>query len=171
MGGRDRVHDLAFDDLVRQFASGPVVDRTVGFRGRFASDRDDLSELLGGELSRTAGTGGIRENGQDGLPQGGGRFLTFDEDQPGKGFGPDNAPVADLMAFQPNAFGDLLVDHAGEGQQDDGGSLSLANGSRPRVLDGPKDLLLPFADDYLSGLPWHDRVSLYWPCGWALWRT
>ena len=53
MPRRDRLHDAAFDDLIREFPWRPVGDGTTAFRWQLAGDGDDLRQLLGCERWRT----------------------------------------------------------------------------------------------------------------------
>ena len=46
------MHDPTFDDLVRQFAGGPVADGPTRLLGQLAGDRDDADDLLGAEGGR-----------------------------------------------------------------------------------------------------------------------
>jgi hypothetical protein len=111
--------------------------------------------LLGGELARGAGTWGVGQQLPDGLTQGGQIFGAFDADEAVEGGGPARPPDADLMTFQIHYRGDLLVELAGEGQQDEGGALAEEQRLGTRAAEGGEDLLLAFRDDNLGCLAWH----------------
>jgi len=53
--------NAAFDDLVSDFAPGPVADGTLGVTGRFAGQGHNLAHLLRRDLDRPAGARPIGE--------------------------------------------------------------------------------------------------------------
>ncbi len=69
LGRRDRRDDAPLDDLVGQFVGRPVGDGPAGLLGGLAGDREDLGDLLRGELAGGAGAGFVGEQRFDGPTQ------------------------------------------------------------------------------------------------------
>jgi len=129
------------------------------FLRRLAGHRQDLRDLLGGELAAAAGPRQIAEHLFHGLTQGR-RFLhAFDDRQPLEGPPPALPPDADAVPLAPELRGDLFVREAVEGQQNDLGAVGEPLRATPREGHRLQHLLLAFGDDDLGCHPWHDVSS------------
>src|ERR671939_291516 len=109
MAGGNFWQGATLDDLVSDFASGPLRDGSPRVRGRFTGEGNDLAAVLGADLDWASGAGHITE--------------TFFEGKVGKGNGskgePAVAPAADGIDIQVEEAGDLGVIGAISSGKDD----------------------------------------------------
>ena len=152
-------HNAALDDLVGQFPRRPVGNRTPGLFGRLTGDRQDLSDLLGGELAAAPRPRQVAENLFHGVSEDR-RFLqALDDGQLGKGLLPASPPAADPVPLALEFFGDRFVGETVKGEQEDFGAVGQSLGSGSRKGQFLKHLLLTFGNDHFGRLPWHDLIS------------
>jgi hypothetical protein len=127
--------------------------------GIFASDGQDLGDLLGGELARGTAPGSVAQQVLDRGRQRGRLLAALDQDQTRKRIGPAVPPGADRMTFTADMPGDILVADSIERQKDHpcplGDGLRTSAGTDQSLEDG----LLPFRDDELARPPWHHSDS------------
>ena len=155
LGRRDRRDDAPFDDLVGQFVGRPVGDGPAGLLGGLAGDREDLGDLLRGELAGGAGAGFVGEDRFDGPAQVGFGLAALQVNEAGPGLGPASSPPSDLASSQADLLGDVFIAKAVEGQEDDGGPLPEMRGGRDGVADREEDVVLTFGDGDLGRLARH----------------
>ncbi len=122
LGRRDRRDDAPLDDLVGQFVGRPVGDGPARLLGGLAGDREDLGDLLRGELARGTGSRFVGEDSFDGSSQVGG-LAALDVSEGVPGLSPASSPASDLALPEAEPLSDLFVAEAVEGQQDDCGPL------------------------------------------------
>ena len=69
-------------------------------------------------------------------------------------------PEADLHSVQSHLFGDLFIQPATKGEQNDGCSLTESNGHSDRPASSCVVQLLTFCNGDLGSLAWHLRTSM-----------
>ena len=89
------------------------------FAGRLAGDGQDPGDLLGGELAGCAGAGFVAEDRFDRPSQVGAGLTTLDVNEPIPRVGPAPSPASDLAVCQADPAGDVFIEKALEGQDDD----------------------------------------------------
>src|SRR3954452_3273317 len=170
LGSRDRLDDAAFDGLRSQLGPRPVGDGQAGLLRLLASQGEQQGELFRAELAGAARTGFVAEECFDGVAESGrGVVGTFDADQIVKGALPASPPHADLVAFAANPCGDVLIGHAGEGEQDEGGALHQSLGERGGGAHLAEHLVLTFGDHDLGSRTGHGFLLLSFPA--ASWQV
>ena len=153
--GRDGFDDSPLRRFVRDFPPGPVSDRPVRVLGRFAGDRDDLRDLLGGEGSRAPRTGCVTEHVFDGMPQRRRRLAALDGDQTLEGLLPSSSPDTDLLSMQIHFRRDVLVQSSLESQENNPAPLNESCGGCGLASDLLQDVELLFRKRNLGCLAGH----------------
>ena len=100
-------------------------------------------------------TRGVSQDRADGFAQRSDAVEAFDKDEAIEGVSPAGSPDADLMAFEADLGCNVLVEHAGEGKQDDGGALAEEGRLTTRAAELVEDFLLLLGDDDLGRVTWH----------------
>ena len=155
LGRRDRRDDAPLDDLVGQFVGRPVGDGPARLLGGLAGDREDLGDLLRGELAGCARARCVAEDRCGGPAQVGFGLAALPINQAGPGRGPTASPPSDLESSQTHLSGDLFVAQAVKGQEDDGGSLPEMRGGSGGVSQREQNLVLTFRDRDLGRFARH----------------
>src|SRR4029079_456704 len=102
-----------------------------------------------------AGARFVGEDRLDGPSQGDAGLATLDGNESVPRVGPAPSPASDLAVGQADLRGDVLIEEAVEGQDDDRGALPEPGGCGDRTGEGLKDVLLTFGDGDLGGLARH----------------
>ena len=155
LGRRDRRDDAPLDDLVGQFVGRPVGDGPARLRGGLAGDREDLGDLLRGELAGSARAGCVGEDRFDGPAQVGFGLAALQVNEAGPSFGPASSPPSDLASSQTNLCSDVFVAKAVKGQEDDCGPLPEMRGGSDGVSQREQDIVLTFRDRDLGRFTRH----------------
>jgi hypothetical protein len=154
MRKRNGRYDLAMQHFRVQFAMGPMCDGTVGKFRRFASQREDLRDLFGGECATATGARSIGEKIANCLAKFS-RVGTFKVREFWPSIAPPLPPNAHLIAIQPDLNGDIGVELFLERHQNNVRALRNRCGLRARGGEFLKNPLLFFGDEHLRSLSWH----------------
>ena len=122
LAGGNRIDELAFLSLVRQFVPSPGRHRTIAVLGRFTRQADEAHDLLGGELPRRSTAWRIAETIADGSPKRRRRFRELHPQQRRERISPTSSPQADRLGRQLHFGSDGLIVEPLKSQQDDLGS-------------------------------------------------
>ena len=95
-----------------------------GLLRQFAGDGEDLDDLLRGKLTGDARSEIVRKDLLSGPAQGRGGLGTLNQDETIKSCSPAESPTADLVPFQTDVTGDVLIVVALESKEDDHGALA-----------------------------------------------
>ena len=97
----------------------------------------------------------VVEDRFDGPSQDGVGLATFEVNESVPGVGPASSPASDLAVCEADPLGDVLIEQALEGQDNDQDALPEPRGCGDGTGKGVKDFLLTLGDDGLGGLARH----------------